>query len=173
MPPLKKHQYYIQAYANSDKKEKDTPDNYGNGLKSEMKEQKPEVEIMKIEKHDDHVPIDNERMYNDIHASIHKTETQEHTGFESTSQNRDKGLQFIYQPLTPPSPKSSSTTAYASKLLQQLQIHRKNSSINSTHTSEIPHVGNNPLNQLAEISLAAAAAAHATSTQNTSDNENR
>ena len=79
MPPLKKHQYYIQAYAKTEKKEKDSPYNHDNGLKSEFKEQKPEVEIMKIEKHEDEVAVHNEMLYNDLHAPMqHKTETKEH-----------------------------------------------------------------------------------------------
>merc|ERR1712223_2132343 len=110
-------------------------------------------------------------MYSDMHVLMkHKSETKEEKGINFTRQDKDKGSQFVYQPLTPPSPKSSSTTAYASKLLQQLQIHRHNSSINSKDGSEIIHNGNNPLNQLAEISLAAAAV-HATTTPNNTFDE--
>ena len=172
MPPLKKRQYHIQAYENSGKNKK--TDNHNNDdieMKLEFKEQKPELEIMKIEKNEDQNTAHNEMMYSDMHVLMkHKSETKEEKGINFTRQDKDKGSQFLYQPLTPPSPKSSTTTAYASKLLQQLQIHRQNSSINSKDGNEIIHNGNNPLNQLAEISLAAAAV-HATTTPNNTFDE--
>ena len=172
MPPLKKRQYHIQAYENSGKNKKtdDYPDD-NNEMKLEFKEQKPELEIMKIEKNEDQNTAQNEMMYSDMHVLMkHKNETKEETGINFTRQDKDNGSQFLYQPLTPPSPKSSTTTAYASKLLQQLQIHRQNSSTNSKDGNEFIHNGNNPLNQLAEISLAAAAV-HATTTPNNTFDE--
>ena len=163
-PPLKKHQYHIQAYENSDKSNKNDDSDQHDDLNVKLKEQKPEVEIMKIEKHEDPIPINHDMLYNDMHQHIQKTrEMKEENEFISNHLNEDK--RFLYQPLTPPSPKSTSNTAYASKLLQQLQIHRQNSSSNSHFGSETIFNGNNPLNQLAEISLAAAAA-HGTSTPN-------
>ena len=165
-PPLKKHQYHIQAYEKSDKSNKNEDSDQHDDLNLKLKEQKPEVEIMKIEKHEDQIPVNDDIIYNDMHQHIqNKHEMKRENEFISEHLHEDK--RFLYQPLTPPSPKSSSSTAYASKLLQQLQIHRQNSSSNSSLGSETIFNGNNPLNQLAEISLAAAAA-HATSTPNNS-----
>lgn len=94
-------------------------------------------------------------------SSIHSTDETNITNMNHLSKNECSKI--LYQPLTPPSPKTTST-AYASKLLQQLQIQRSNSKTEKHITSSDHfYMGNNPLNQLAEISLAAAAAAHATS----------
>ena len=163
---MKKHEYHIQAYENSDKSNTKEDQNQHDDLNLEMKERKPEVEIMKIEKHEYQIPVNDDMVYNDMHQHVqNKREMKEENEFISEHLHEDK--RFLYQPLTPPSPKSSSNTAYASKLLQQLQIHRQNSSNKPDLGSETVFNGNNPLNQLAEISLAAAAA-HATSTPNNS-----
>jgi hypothetical protein len=78
--------------------------------------------------------------------------------YEKEERTFSEQPQYLYQPLTPPSPQTSTST-YASKLLQQLQIHRNHASEKQNNVAtDIFSSGNNPLNQLAEISLAAAAA---------------
>ena len=67
---MKKHEYHIQAYENSDKSNTKEDPNQHDDLNLEMKERKPEVEIMKIEKHEYQIPVNDDMVYNDTHQHV-------------------------------------------------------------------------------------------------------
>ena len=166
LPPLKKHQYHhVQDDINDDKKkDQNTSPDHDQTFKSEFNEHKPNLEIMKVEKHEEDITPSEANTFDYSYKPFHHRNSDKIKKAISNYQNQNECIQPLYQPLTPPSPKTSNT-AYASKLLQQLQIHRSNVSEKIHNSRELFNNGNNPLSQLAEISLAAAAAAHSSSTQ--------
>ena len=80
---------------------------------------------MKVEKHEEDITPSEANTFDYSYKPFHHRNSDKIKKAISNYQNQNECIQPLYQPLTPPSPKTSNT-AYASKLLQQLQIHRSN-----------------------------------------------
>ena len=160
LPPLKKHQYHVQE-DNNDKKDKILQQDHADNLASKVNAHKLNMERIKIETPKEEITMPEVSSYYESYKAFQgkkeEDTTKDFINEDKTYHKPKQETQFIYQPLTPPSPKTSSTSS-ASKLLQQLQIHRNNVSEKRNNSVELFHNGTNPLSQLAEISLAAAAA---------------